>query len=74
MKVRISKSVMSVPGVMGALLALRTAGARGDLRPETTQLVLLRASSPRQRAAMISSRGRGGTGLRRTAHRSRRKP
>ena len=68
MKARISKSVISVPGVMGALQALGTAGAQADLRPETTQLVLLRASSSRPRAAMISSRGRGGTGLRRTAH------
>jgi hypothetical protein len=72
MKARISNPVMSVPGVMGALQALGTAGTRGDLPKETTQLVLLRASSPR--AAMISCRGRAGTGLRPTAHRSRRKP
>jgi hypothetical protein len=73
MKAQISKLVMRVPGVMDALQALGTAGVRGGLRREMTQLVLLRLSS-RARAVMISSRGRGGTGLRRTAHRSRRKP
>ncbi len=35
MKARISKSAMSVPGVMGALQALGTAGTRGDLPKET---------------------------------------
>ena len=34
MKARISKSAMSLPGVMGALQALGTAGARGDLPKE----------------------------------------
>ena len=35
MKARISKVVMSVPGVMDALEALGKAGARGDLSKES---------------------------------------
>ena len=46
MKARIGKLVMSLPGVMDALQAPGKAGARGGLPKETTQLVLLRASSP----------------------------
>jgi hypothetical protein len=73
MKARISKLVMSAPGVVDALRALGTAGARDGLPKETTQRVQLRANSHCLRAVMIRSHGRGGTGLRGTAHQSRRK-
>jgi hypothetical protein len=46
MKARIAIPVTSVPGVMDALQAPGTGGARGGLPKETIRLVPPRASSP----------------------------